>query len=53
LRSLVAEAKRRSQTADWLAARPAPPQFSGWWFGRFYPGNIKALFKEGAAASTQ
>jgi hypothetical protein len=38
---------------DWLAAKPAPPQFSGWWFERFSPGNIKALFKEDAATSMQ
>ena len=30
LRSLVAEAKRRGLTADWLAAKPASPQYSGW-----------------------
>jgi hypothetical protein len=33
--------------------QPASPQFSGWWFRRFYPDNIKALFKESEAASTQ
>lgn len=53
MRSLVAEVKNRGLTADWLAAKPASPQFSGSWSIRFFPDNIKALFKEVEAASTQ
>ncbi|HTT11413.1 MAG TPA: MBL fold metallo-hydrolase [Burkholderiaceae bacterium] len=46
LRGLVAETKRRGLTEDWLAGRSPPPQYSSWWFGRFFPSNIKAIFDE-------
>jgi glyoxylase-like metal-dependent hydrolase (beta-lactamase superfamily II) len=47
LRKLVAEAKRQGLTADWLGTKEIPARYSTWWFGRFYPYNIQALFKEG------
>jgi glyoxylase-like metal-dependent hydrolase (beta-lactamase superfamily II) len=53
LRDLVEEGRHRGLSGEWLSTRPVPPQFSSWWFGRFFPTNMKVLFKEAEKAKSR